>query len=47
MTDAEIEKLIKTKRDRAVWIAAAKKGIADESRHLAQNGPSLARFRKV
>ena len=34
-------------RDRAAWIAAAKDGIADETRHLEQNGPTLARFRQL
>ena len=34
-------------RARAAWVAAAQEGIADEARHLAQNGPSLARFRRV
>jgi post-segregation antitoxin (ccd killing protein) len=34
-------------RERAVWIASAKQGIADEARHLEQTGPSLARFRQV
>lgn len=34
-------------RERAAWIASAKEGIADESCHLEQNGPSLARFRQV
>lgn len=33
-------------RDRAAWIASARKGIADEICHLEQNGPSLARFRR-
>ncbi len=37
----------RAERDRAAWIASAKEGIADEYRHLEQNGPSLARFRQV
>lgn len=37
----------KAERDRAAWIASAKEGISDESRHLEQNGPSLARFRPL
>ena len=37
----------KGERERAAWIASAKEGIADEARHLEQNGPSLARFRQV
>lgn len=37
----------RAERDRAAWIASAKEGIAGESRHLEQNGPSLARFRQV
>ena len=37
----------RAERDRAAWIASAKEGIADESRHLEQNGPGLARFRQV
>ncbi|GAA6202831.1 hypothetical protein [Aquicoccus sp. SU-CL01552] len=37
----------RAERDRAAWIASAKEGIADESLHLEQNGPSLARFRQV
>ncbi|PVA05206.1 hypothetical protein [Thalassorhabdomicrobium marinisediminis] len=44
--DAGIAKS-KAERDRAAWIAAAKEGLADESRHLEQSGPSLARFRRV
>lgn len=34
-------------RERSAWIASAKEGIADEARHLEQNGPSLSRFRKI
>ncbi len=34
-------------RDRAAWIAAAKQGIADETRALERDGPSLARFRRA
>lgn len=37
----------KAERDRAAWIASAKEGISDESRHLEQKGPSLARFRPL
>lgn len=37
----------KAERERAAWIASAKEGIADEARHLEQNGPSLARFRHL
>ena len=37
----------RAERDRAAWIGSAKEGIADESRHLEQNGPSLARFRQL
>ncbi len=37
----------RAERERAAWIAAAKEGIADEARHLEQNGPTLARFRRV
>lgn len=37
----------RAERDRAAWIASAKDGIAQECRHLEQNGPSLARFRQV
>lgn len=37
----------KSRRDRAAWIAAAKQGLADEARDLAENGPSLARFRQL
>ncbi|EDQ03239.1 hypothetical protein DSM14862_03615 (plasmid) [Sulfitobacter indolifex] len=37
----------RAERDRAAWIASAKEGIAHESRHLEQNGSSLARFRQV
>jgi post-segregation antitoxin (ccd killing protein) len=40
--------LLKTRADRAraAWVAAAKEGILEEARHLEQNGPSLARFRR-
>ncbi|WP_323765811.1 hypothetical protein [Marinovum sp.] len=34
-------------RERAAWIAAARDGLADEARHLEQNGPTLARYRRV
>ena len=44
--DAGIAKS-RSERERAAWIASAKEGIADETRHLEQNGPSLARFRQV
>ena len=37
----------RAERERAAWIVSAKEGIADEARHLDQNGPSLARFRRV
>lgn len=37
----------RAERERAAWIASAKKGIADERLHLEQNGPSLARFRQL
>ena len=36
----------RAERERAAWIAAAKQGLAEEARHLDQNGPSLARFRQ-
>lgn len=44
--DAGIAKS-KAERERAAWIKAAKEGNADEARYLEQNGPSLARFRRV
>lgn len=34
-------------RAREAWIAEARQGIADEARALEENGPSLARFRRV
>ena len=37
----------RAERERAAWIASAKEGIADESLHLEQNGPSLPRFRQL
>ncbi len=37
----------RAERERAAWIASAKESIADEARHLEQNGPSLARFRQI
>ncbi|KKL58325.1 hypothetical protein LCGC14_2226490 [marine sediment metagenome] len=37
----------RAERERAAWIASAKEGIADEARHLEQNGPRLARFRQI
>ena len=37
----------KAERERTAWIASAKQGITDETRHLEQNGPSLARFRQA
>ena len=38
--------IARAEREQAVWIAAAKQGLADEARHLESNGPSLARFRQ-
>lgn len=37
----------RAERARATWIASAKDGIADERRHLEQNGPGLARCRRA
>lgn len=37
----------RAERDRAAWVASAAGGIADECRHLEQNGPSLAWFRQL
>ncbi len=45
-SDARIART-RSEHDRVAWIASAKEGIADEARHLEQNGPSLARFRRV
>ncbi len=36
----------RSERDRAAWMASAKKGIADDARHLEQNGPGLAQLRR-
>lgn len=44
--DAGISKA-RADRERAAWIASAKDGIVDEARHLEENGPSLARFRRL
>jgi post-segregation antitoxin (ccd killing protein) len=33
--------------DREAWIAEARQGLAFEAEHLATNGPSLARYRRV
>ncbi|KRS14984.1 type II toxin-antitoxin system CcdA family antitoxin [Roseovarius indicus] len=44
--DAGIAKA-RADRERAAWIASARQGIADEARHLDENGPTLARFRKL
>ncbi|MFD2741337.1 hypothetical protein ACFSUD_17315 [Sulfitobacter aestuarii] len=37
----------RAERERAAWIAAAQKGLADEARQLELNGPSLARYRQL
>ena len=37
----------KAERARAEWIGAAQAGLADEARHLARYGPTLARFRRA
>jgi post-segregation antitoxin (ccd killing protein) len=44
--DAGISKA-RAERERTAWIASAKNGIVDEARHVEQNGPSLARFRRL
>ncbi len=44
-SDARIART-RSEHDRAGWIASASEGIADEARHLEQNEPSLARFRR-
>ncbi|KUF10796.1 hypothetical protein [Pseudoponticoccus marisrubri] len=33
-------------RERAEWINAARAGLDAEARHLQENGPTLARFRR-
>ena len=44
--DAGIAKA-RADRERAAWVASARQGLADEARHLDENGPTLARFRKL
>ncbi|MGY3439697.1 MULTISPECIES: hypothetical protein [unclassified Marinovum] len=44
--DAGIERS-RAEQARAAWIASAKDGLANEARHLEQDGPSLARFRQL
>jgi len=36
-----------TEKAREAWLIEAQSGLAEEARHLEENGPTLARFRQV